>query len=453
MASSFTTSHEIDALDVELDRPRARGDCLPPLLELGQAIAPVAPGSIEELGINPDVAADIAMKLAYSVPQFTTKWAAQQLCLPEPIIESIYWQLKQDRFVDVLGEVNLLGNYKYAATDRGRERAERLMKISGYVGPAPVSLEQYSAVLDLQLSRFDEITLEQIEAALQPLVLEPRAAEVTAMAISSGRSLFLFGPPGNGKSTLSRLVHRTMRGTLWLPYAICIDQHIIRLYDPQFHDRSDDAFLPSHRIDARWINVRRPFVCAGGEMTLAEMDLIYSDAHRFYEAPPHMKANGGIFVIDDFGRQQMEPADLLNRWIVPLEQSIDNLTFHNGQKVQVPFRLSLVVATNLKLADVADPAFLRRMGYRLLLDHPDEARWAEIFNRCAEECNLEVPEGMVETLLARYRSESRQIRCSEPGALIERVHDVCRLYRCSFELTEEFVDRAWTGYFGEKDMQ
>lgn len=440
-------------LDDDLPDPRKSISHLPPLLELGQLMAPESPTNIESLAINPDVAADLAMKLAFTVPQFTTKWAARQLCISEQIVEEIYWNLKQDHFIDVLGEMDRLGNYKYAATDRGRQRAARLMEVSGYIGPVPVSLEQYTAMLDLQLSRFGEITFDHICAALRPLVLEDRAAEVTAMAMSSGRSLFLFGPPGNGKSTLARLVHRTMRGSLWIPHAVCVDHHVIRLYDPHFHDLADELMKPQGKVDSRWVQVRRPFVSAGGEMTFDELDLAYSDSLRYYEAPPHMKANGGIFLIDDFGRQRMEPHDLLNRWIVPLEHQVDHLTFHNGQKVQVPFRLSLIVATNLTLTDVADPAFLRRMGYRLLMNNPEPKRWAEIFRRYAATCELNVPGGMVDGLLKRYEEENRQIRCSEPRDLIERVHDICRLHHRNFELTDTLMDLAWTGYFGEKNME
>lgn len=205
------------------------------------------------------------------------------------------------------------------------------------------------------------------------------------------------------------------------------------------------------RIDQRWVRVKRPMVVSGGEMTIAELDLAYSPSLRFYEAPPHVKANGGTFLLDDFGRQQVRPTDLLNRWIIPLEQQFDHLTLNTGQKIQIPFRLQLVVATNLTVSQVADPAFLRRMGYRLHLDKPGPERYAEIFRRYAESHGAEAPPETVRKILDRYASEDRELRSSEPRDLIDRARDICRLKGEPLALSDEVMNLAWTAYFGNMD--
>jgi hypothetical protein len=202
-------------------------------------------------------------------------------------------------------------------------------------------------------------------------------------------------------------------------------------------------------IDRRWIRVAPPFVVAGGEMTMAELDLAYSPSLRYYEAPPHLKANGGTFLIDDFGRQRIEPHELLNRWIIPPEHQIDQLTLAAGQKIEVPFRLMLIVATNLSTAQVADPAFLRRMGYRLDLNSPGAQTYAQIFQHYAQRSRVSIAPGLIEQLLRRYQDEGRDLRASEPRDLIERCRDICELRGQPFTLTADVMNTAWLAYFGD----
>jgi hypothetical protein len=238
-------------------------------------------------------------------------------------------------------------------------------------------------------------------------------------------------------------------GELWIPYCISVESNIIRVFDEQVH-RLAGSWDQERSVDQRWLRIRRPFVITGGEMTLNELDLAYSPALRFYEAPPHVKANGGLFLLDDFGRQHVDPHELLNRWIIPLEHQIDHLTLNTGQKIRIPFRLMLIVATNLKVSDVADPAFLRRMGYRLHLDKPSEQRYEEIFVRYAQSVGLDVDRGLLTRLLDRYQLEGRELRASEPRDLIERVRDICKVRGERFRLEAKLLDLAWTGYFGEQ---
>jgi hypothetical protein len=422
---------------------------LPRLTVANGAWAPQAPADLPSTGIDPAFLADLALKTGWTVPNFSTEWAARRLLLPLHLVEELLEGLRQDRLVEVLGQSGPFSR-RYAVTQRGRERGARLLEISGYVGPAPVSLASYAALLDWQMARFPPVRPAEVAEALSELVLDDQASLLAALGVSSGRSLFVFGPSGNGKTSLGRLLHRALRGELWVPHAVVVEGSVVRVFDSQCHQPADPAPAPPGTPDPRWVRVRRPFVVVGGELTLDLFDLTYSPALRYYEAPLHLKANGGLFLIDDFGRERVEPQQLINRWITPLEHQVDYLALHTGQKIQVPVRLLLVLATNLRLETVTDPAFLRRLGYRLYLGAPTPEQYTRIFERHAARCGAPVPPGLVGRLLRRYREEGRELRACEPRDLIERARDICRFREQPLDLTEELIDLAWIGYFGNQ---
>jgi hypothetical protein len=439
-------SSQDDSSQPDEDRPAH----LPPLLTTDSGWAPQAPTDPREAGVSPAVLRDLALKAAYTVPQFTTEWASRELCLPQVLVGELLEQLRTEQMLEILGSSGPFG-FRYSISGRGRERADRLFHISGYVGPAPVSLPAYTAMIEWQLAQAPAVKPEYVAQSLSELILPDEDALVAGLAVSSGRSLFVYGPPGNGKTTVGRLIHRALQGSLWIPHCIGIEENIIRVYDEQLHETAlGPEDQSSWEIDKRWVKIRRPFIVGGGEMSLESFDLIYSRSLRFYEAPLHMKANGGTFLIDDFGRQRVAPHELLNRWIVPLENRIDYLTLHTGQKIQIPFLQLLIIATNLEIQRVTDPAFLRRMGYRLQLLAPSKPRYRQIFERYASRHGIPVAPGLLDQLLERYARENRELRGCEPRDLIERARDICRYTGRPVALNAEVMDLAWKGYFGRR---
>jgi energy-coupling factor transporter ATP-binding protein EcfA2 len=280
------------------------------------------------------------------------------------------------------------------------------------------------------------------------MVLAPRAAQMAGLGVSSGRSLFVYGPSGNGKSSLGRHIHAALQGDYWIPHSISIGKTIIRIFDEQCHQRVELTGDRINTIDQRWVRIRRPLIIVGGELTLEMLDLIYSPALRYYEAPPHLKANGGVFLVDDFGRERVTPDQLLNRFITPMEHQVDYFTLTTGQKIQLPLRHVLIIATNLSPESVTDPAFLRRMGYRVYLGAPTPEQYARIFAMCAQRMGTTVEPEVVAGLLERYKAQNRELRACEPRDLIERAVDICRFHGRPLELSAKVLDLAWAGYFG-----
>jgi hypothetical protein len=424
------------------------------MMKLGGVYAPVAPVYIEDTGIHRDVLADLIVRFAYTVPTFTNERVSNHLCLPSPISGEVIKKLRDDKLIENLGASGPL-DYRYAITDKGRERARQLVQVTSYTDAAPVSLDSYRAILKAQLDALPPVSPEKVAAAIQDLVLPDEAVQVAALAGSSPRSLFIFGPSGNGKTSLGHLLHDAMEGHLWVPYCVGIDSSIVRVYDPNFHQIVEPELPPedASRIDRRWVRIRRPFIVAGGEMTVESMDLGYSPALGYYEAPVHLKANGGIFLLDDLGFQRNTPEQLLSRWIFPLENGTDFLTLKTGQKIEVPFSQKLIVSTNLDPNKVMSPAFLRRMGYRLFLGDPTPADYVQIFRNYAARFNTSVSSGLMEWLLDRYQAERRPLRGCEPRDLIERARDFCSFRNENLRLDEDTLSLAWRGYFGTNGRQ
>jgi DNA-binding PadR family transcriptional regulator len=425
---------------------------LPPLARVGDVAAPKAPLDIASARLEEGTLTDLCLKIAYGVARFTTDWVSKRLHLAMPLATDVLDQLCREGLIEEIMKTNQARSH-YRITDRGRAQAARSLEICAYIGPAPVSLQSYAAMLRWQFANTPPVRPENVDAALSNMVLSPQAARLAGLAASSGRSLFVYGPAGNGKSTIGRQIHAALVGDCWIPHCISVRNSVIRVFDEQVHERVEIAGDRPGLIDERWVRIRRPLVIVGGELTLDFLDLIYSPILRYYEAPPHLKANSGVFLVDDFGRERVSADQLLNRFITPMEHQVDYFTLTTGQKIQVPLRHVLIIATNLNPERVTDPAFLRRMGYRLYLGAPTPEQYAKIFRTYAKRQGVAVAPEILDALLERYRAQNRELRACEPRDLIERSRDICRFEGKPLELSSEVLDLAWVGYFGADQFE
>jgi len=411
-------------------------------------LTPIMPKTLEETHLDFGFLADLALKTVYADANCTTVRAAEKMCLPEPLTESLLQHLYHEKLIEIRSQSGFQ-NHRYAILDRGWQRANRLLEINGYIGPTPVSLQAYSEMVSLQNQTRESVSPELVKNALAGLVLPDVTMQTVGLAVTSRRSLFMFGESGNGKTSIAVSLHSAQPGEVWIPYAIEVDNQIIKVYDQHNHSQIENS---KNGYDKRWIKIKRPLVIVGGEMTIETMDLVYSRTIGYYEAPFQLKANGGTLVIDDFGRQRVDPSDLLNRWIIPLEQGKDYLTLHTGKKIEVPFAPFLMFATNLNLNGLVDEAFLRRMGYRLYIAPPSRDQYKSIFQKVVAAHGLDYDPNLVDFLLQRYAEEKRPLRCSEPRDLIHRLLDICRYLDQPPILSRDILELAWINYFGKDKL-
>ena len=411
-----------------------------------ESMGPPIPEEVGDTGIAEQFLCDLALKHVAMLPEPTTMAVSERINLPRTLTEDLLQQLYREKLIEVKKQ-SAIGSTRYAMLDHGWDRLARLLSISGFVGPAPVSLRDYSHMMKLQSIPSNTADMDTVREAFHDLVLPESLLQTLGCVINSRRSLFLTGLPGTGKTAVAERINGALAGGIWIPYAVEIDGQIIRVFDGHCHEPMPKEDTPID-YDHRWVFIRRPLVIVGGELTLENADLTWSEAAKFYEAPFQMKSNGGTLVIDDFGRQRVAPQDLLNRWIVPLERRVDYLALHTGKKIEVPFEQLVVFSTNLDEKDLADQAFLRRMGYRARVEPPTAGAYTAIFKQQADSRGIEIDKPVMDHILMKYRVEHRQMKGCEPRDILDRATDICRFEGRNTQLTPHVVDIAWRNYFG-----
>ena len=420
------------------------------------------PRSIQDTELTMGFLADLALKLIYYQDGLNSVEIAEALTLPFfGVIERVLDFLKRDQLVEISGSKGLgEQGYQWAISRKGRERAVEALERDQYIGPAPVPLERYNEMVLCQSMGDLLVGPKEVREALAHLVIRPELIDRLGPAVNSGRSLFLYGPSGNGKTAIAKSIIRMLGGSVYIPYTVIVDGHIIRLFDEVNHKRTEDspvdgrgrnaAARGSDRTDPRWIKIRRPEISVGGELTMPSLDLIYDPVSKTYEAPFQMKANTGLFVIDDFGRQAMRPQNLLNRWIVPLELRVDFLTLHTGKKIEIPFDQLIVFSTNLDPRDLVDEAFLRRIRHKLLIDFPDQAVYCEILERECAVHNMDLPPEAFDYLMQKhYLAKNRSLRACHPRDILDQIVDISSFRGTRPVLSKPLIDAACDSYFAE----
>jgi hypothetical protein len=414
------------------------------------------PRSLAETGINQGLISDLVLKSMYFSSYMSGQDISSSLRLPfYGVLDQVITLMKKEQLCEVSGTAGLgEAGYQYVLTIKGMERAHQVLARSSYVGACPVPLARYIDMLKMQTSNKPNIYRDTVEAALKGMIISEDLTNMVGAAVNAGKSLFLFGAPGNGKTLLDERIATMLGGNIAIPYSIEADGQIIQLFDlnshrpvvPQGHSEMDS--VKAELADRRWVRVHRPVVVVGGELTMPSLDLVFNENAGFYEAPFQLKANGGLFLIDDFGRQQVSPQALLNRWIVPLEKGIDFLTLKTGKKLQVPFELFLVLSTNLNPEDLIDDAFLRRIQNKLSVPDPTGQQFLDIFVGQCRTMGIPFDQNGFNHLVTKHYFEvKRPFRASHPRDLLRQLVGIARYRNIAPEMSPQLLDAACGTYF------
>lgn len=424
---------------------------VPAVMDQPQPFLPKNCATLEEAGLPVTLVSALVFKHLLAKGSNAGRGIARDLGVPgKPLVE-LLTELKNQQLVVYSGSANM-GDFSYTLTEAGRERAKRHLEECAYAGVAPVPLDRYIDSVHAQTIERERPNAEQLRAAFSDLLINERTLCRLGPAINSGRGLFLYGQPGNGKTSIAERVTRCFGTHIWIPRAIYVEGEIIPLYDPQCHNVVAGSDRPSiikgEQPDPRWIKIERPTIVVGGELTLDALDLQYNEYTRITEPPLQLKSNNGTLVIDDFGRQRVDPFALLNRWIVPLEKRYDYLMLHNGKKLQVPFDQLIIFSTNLEPKELVDDAFLRRIPYKIDVSDPTEFEFRKLLRMTAEQFGLEHDDAAVDFLIQEYYSDGRRpFRCCHPRDLLLQLVNQARFFERPPAMTVEGFELACETYF------
>ncbi len=412
---------------------------------------PHAPRTVQDTGLEVPFIAELALKHILSMGEFKLADLSASLKLTVPVVDTAVEYLRRDKFVEVKGAPQYSrSTYRFIISGPGEKRARELLEMCCYAGPAPVSLDAYRKMVISQTVKNIDIDQEALRRAFSHLVVSEKRLKLLGPAIASGKSIFLYGPPGNGKTSMAEAIGKALDDAVYIPYAIYVGGEIISVFDPINHIPVK-AEINEGLIDKRWLPIKRPVIMTGGELTLETLDLEFNPVIKYYQAPLQVKANNGLFIIDDFGREQIEPKLLLNRWIVPLERRVDFMTLHTGMKFEIPFDQLVIFCTNLEPENLVEEAFLRRIRYKIQIGCPTEEEFEAIFVMACEKKGIAFDKKVFDFLKEHYyRRLGVTPDACDARDLVDYIIDSSRYYHHPPEMSKEVISDAWETYFFEK---
>lgn len=415
-------------------------------------LVPAPKSSFRDLGVTPAHLQGLIVKSLYLNGPASSQGLATQVKLTVSVVRELLDELRRDLLIVPKGTAELV-DFIFQLTDTGVRHAKNLCEKSTYCGSAPVPLEDYVESVELQSIRSQPLDLQKYKTVFEDLYIPAEQFNELAQAMHAGRGVFIFGAPGNGKTTIAERLTACFSKYMWIPRTLIAGHEIIRLFDSSVHKQVDPNSLgyefDRDEIDHRWVLIERPSIVVGGELTMDNLEIGCRDGSSVLEAPIQMKSNGGTLVIDDFGRQRISATDLLNRWIVPLNQYKDYLILPNGRQIQVPFDQNIVFATNIRPKELVDEAFLRRIPFKVELVDPDEKAFRQVFAAVAKSKQLTYDESILDHLFEKhYRQCERPFRYCHPADLLFHVENLCELFELPREVTKSNIDIAAKNYFG-----
>jgi predicted ATPase with chaperone activity len=401
-------------------------------------------------GLSATLIEDLVLKYLSGIGSASGRAIADHVCLPLVLLESRYAAMRSRQEIMPVTS-GMLGDHVYRLTDQGRDRAQRAIRESAYAGPAPVPLEDYVNSVRAQNIRSEKPRRKQLEAAFSDILVSPDLVGQLGPAINAGKGMFIYGPPGNGKTTVAQRITRCFGQTIFVPHAIVEDGQIIKLFDGSCHQRvrsATESLLREAEFDRRWVRIQRPTVVVGGELTMDNLELKHNSVSNVSEASLQLKSNCGCLMIDDFGRQRVNPVELLNRWIVPLENQVDYLTLANGKKIEVPFEQLIIFSTNLDPNKLADDAFLRRIPFKIEMGDPSNEEFHMLWQLVANKQRIHCPPELVNYLIRKhYTACSRPLRRCHARDLLEQIQHYCEYNELRPTVNEQYLDYAVRNYF------